>query len=110
MISSQFNIDSSKQSLWIFIIGARDLDRMKERDPIALQSLIRGGILKPPTYPDNLRLMIAYEDDEPELYRLIRAGDLVRLLEYLERGRKWVESGERKKNGVLRFQSKDVKV
>jgi hypothetical protein len=34
-----------------------------------------------------MALVLAYEEEEPELYRLTQAGDLVELLRHLERGR-----------------------
>jgi hypothetical protein len=61
---------------------------MRKADPVTLE--MKGGMLAPARYPNNVSVLVAYEDNEGELYKRIQAGDLMGLLAYLERGRKWL--------------------
>lgn len=83
-------INVGDESFLIIIIERENLDRMREADPITLESKTRGGqILARVANPHNLSIVIAYEEDEVELYKLLRAGDAAAILRYVERGRKW---------------------
>jgi hypothetical protein len=86
MIAAMLNIDEKQQSIVIVVIEADNLARMKQADPITLASIKAGGVLVAPRYPANLSLLIAYEEDDAELYRIARSSNTLDLIEYLERG------------------------
>jgi hypothetical protein len=100
MIKAQLDIHSMKRSILMVVIEPDNLARMMKADPITLEPDREGGVMSPVTYPDNFTVLIAYEDDT-KLYTLARSGDLVAMLQYLERGRKWVESEDGPKNTVV---------
>ena len=90
MIVSRLNFHHNKSSVLIVIIEKDNLDRMKRADPITIEGASRGGKVMPGIlFPDNLSLLIAYEEDDVELYTLAKTGDLSALLHWLERGRKF---------------------
>ena len=99
MILATLNIDDLQQTVVLIVIERDNLERMKKADPITLESVNNRGLLEVPRYPNNLNLLIAYEEDEVELYRLARQGGPGLLL-YLERGRKWREAEDGTKNAV----------
>lgn len=90
MIVSRVNLHSERRSVLIVVMEKSNLDRMKLADPITIESAKKGGKVMPALlYPDNLDLLIAYEEDDVELYKHTKSGDLAALLTYLERGRKY---------------------
>lgn len=89
MIAAMLNIDELQQTIMVVIAETENLDRMKEADPITLESKQKGGILPAPKYPQNFSVLIAYEADQPELYKRVQIGG-PQLLAWLERGRKWI--------------------
>jgi hypothetical protein len=97
MIYAMLNIDATKESIIIVVIEPENLRRMDRADPISIESANRGGLMKVPKYPEALSLLIAYERDD-ELYRLVRDGDLVELLRWLERGRQFIRGLDGKEN------------
>lgn len=90
MIFSQMDIDSLQQSIIVIVIQPENLNRMRKADPVTLEAKVRGGMLMPARYPNNVSVLVAYEDDEGGLYERIRTGGVMGLLEYLERGRQWL--------------------
>jgi hypothetical protein len=86
MIAAVVDIDEKQQSIVIVVIEADNLARMKQADPITLESIKAGGALVAPRYPANLSLLIAYEEDDAELYRIARSHNALDLIKYLERG------------------------
>lgn len=99
MILATINIDELRMTMVLVVIERDNLERMKEADPITLESINYKGLLEVPKYPNNLNLLIAYEEDDEELYRLAQQGGML-LLKYLERGRKWREGEDGTKNAV----------
>jgi DNA-directed RNA polymerase subunit H (RpoH/RPB5) len=90
MIVATVDFPDPDRTVLVVVIEKENLDRMLKADPITLESKQQGGKVMPIIrHPENLSILIAYEEDQPELYRIAQAGDLVRLLTYLERNRKW---------------------
>jgi hypothetical protein len=87
MICAMLNIDPQQKSILFIVIEKDNLDRMKKADPITIESVKSGGILGQPKYPKDFSLLVAYEDDSPELYKLMQKGNPYDILQYLERGR-----------------------
>ena len=98
MVAAILNFDQTQESVMLIVIERDNLERMEKADPITLESVERGGVLMPARYPHQLSLLIAYEKDDAELYRLVRESSMVELLRWLERGRKWIEQEDGKKN------------
>ena len=104
MIMSMVNMPAERRSVLLVVIEKENMERMKEADPVTLESYARGGGLPPPEFPRNLSLLIAYDEDRPKLYALAKdankdAAGVVALIQYLERGRKYIEG----KDGVENF-------
>jgi hypothetical protein len=97
------NMLAEARSVLVVVIEADNLERMKKADPITLESFLQGGGLKPPMFPLNMSVLIAYEDDQPKLYELAREGHTPEgtkaLFDYLERGRVFIEG----KDGLENF-------
>jgi hypothetical protein len=95
MIAAMMNVPETRDSILVVVIEKENLNRMSTGDPATLESLSKGGILPPPMFPLNLSMLVAYEEDETELY--IKAqGDKIKFLQWLERGRKFIKG----KDGV----------
>jgi hypothetical protein len=90
MIMTQLDLPERQQSLLLVVFTSFNLERMAMGDPITLESVREGGLLKPFMYPNNVSLLIGYEPDEVELYRRAN-GDTLELLRWLERGRKFIK-------------------
>jgi len=90
MLMSMINLDRLQQTILLVVIQRDNLDRMKKADPITLESTLAGGLLPPPRYPLNLSILMAYEDDQDEVYRRAR-GDQMEFLKWLERGRVFIK-------------------
>jgi hypothetical protein len=91
MIAAMFSFDEEAKSVLVVVIETDNLERMKTADPITLESISEGGALAPPRYPLNFSILIAYEPDREELYRLAKISPPMELLRWLERGRKFIE-------------------
>jgi hypothetical protein len=89
MIAAMVNIDERQQSVLVVVIEKDNLDRMKQADPITLESIRAGGALVPPRYPLNLSLLLAYEENDAELYRMAKSANSLDFIKYLERGFKF---------------------
>lgn len=99
MIVATIDLPSPDRTVLVMIIEKDNLDRMRVADPITLESRAMGGHVMPKIrHPENLSLLVAYEEDDVELYKLARAGDMIELLRYLERGRKWKPEMDGKEN------------
>jgi hypothetical protein len=86
VIATIFDFEEQEHSVLVLIIEKANLDRMRLGDPITLESRRMGGKVLPTIrFPNNLSLLIAYEEDEIELYRLATKGDARLLMKYLER-------------------------
>lgn len=84
------NLDGLQQSILLVVIEHDNFDRMKKADPITLESTQAGGLLPPPSYPLNLSLLIAYEEDQDDLYRRAKK-NAAEMLKWLERGRVFIK-------------------
>lgn len=88
MITVPINLPGDQRSILLIVIERENLDRMKKADPITLESGSLGGLVMPLVkYPANLSLLIAYEEDDVELYSLARKNDVFAIVEWLERGK-----------------------
>ena len=90
MITTHFDIVNERRSVMLIIIEKDNLERMKQADPITIEGRSLGGQIMPKVmFPENLSLLIAYEEDQDELYRVCRTKNALLILGYLERGRRW---------------------
>ena len=83
MIAAVINDPKLKRTVIVVVIEADNMQRMKKGDPATLEHRNRGGILPTIDYPENYAVLVAYEEDEVELYKKAKTGEL---LQYLERG------------------------
>jgi hypothetical protein len=90
MICAMMNVDELNKSILVVVIEKDNLERMTKADPITLESLNNRGMLPPPKYPLNFSILIAYEEDQDELYKQIRRNN-INLLNWLERGRVFIK-------------------
>jgi predicted GNAT superfamily acetyltransferase len=86
MIVTLINNDEVQQTYLIVVIEPDNLERMRKADPITFQSNRLKGILPEVKYPADLAVLIAYEEDDAELYKLAKDGDFKALASYLTRG------------------------
>jgi hypothetical protein len=91
MILAQLDIDDLQATVLVVVIEADNLARMRKADPVTLESIAQGGLLKPIKYPSKFSLLIAYEEDEVELYKLAQKGG-IGLIEWLRRGYRFDKS------------------
>lgn len=90
MMAVPVNFHDRQYSVFLLIIEKENLDRMKQADPITLEAVSRGGqVLSQIAYPANCSIIVAYEEDDTELYRLVRAGDALALVKYVLRGERF---------------------
>lgn len=90
MIAAVMNFTDLKRTVIVVVIEPENMDRMRQADPITLETQSLGGVLPDIQYPTNYGILIAYEPvDEVELYKRARLGG-GELLSYLERGRKFL--------------------
>jgi hypothetical protein len=87
MICAMLNLDELQRSILFVAIEKENMDRMKQADPITLESIRNGGVLGEPKYPHDFNILIAYEEDEVELYKIAKTGNPALILQFLERGR-----------------------
>lgn len=97
MIVAMLNITELQQSILIVVIERDNLDRMRKADPVTLESIPKGGILKPPLYPLNFSTLIAYEPDAEEL-KAKATGNALEFLQWLERGRVFIQGKDGSEN------------
>jgi hypothetical protein len=99
MVMAMLDIDERKQTVLVIVIEKDNLDRMAKADPITLESVKKGGMLPVPKYPSDFSILIAYEEDDAELYRMAKDGR--NLLYWLERGRKWKPDVDGRSKGFV---------
>lgn len=97
MIAAMLDVNELQQSILFIVIERDNLERMKKADPITLESVSHGGLLPVPKYPQDFSILIAYEEDDDELYRRARAGNTGELIRWLERGRQFIPGLDGKK-------------
>lgn len=78
---------SGDKSLLVVIIEPENLDRMKQGDPITLNTA-EGGFIKG-LNPNNTELVIAYTDDPAPLYEMAKKSDLKGILAHISKGYKF---------------------
>jgi hypothetical protein len=98
MIMAMLDIDASQESILVVVLQPENLIRMQHADQATLESINRGGILPPPLYPKNLSMLVAYEENAEELQKRLEAGNVIRLVQWLERGRQFVDGLDGKEN------------
>lgn len=102
MIVAMLNIDKLQESILVVVIEKDNLDRMRKADPFSLESASRGGIMPAIKYPNKFSMLMAYEEDEVELYKIAGSPDKGDLLRYLERGRKFIQGIDGKEHAFKR--------
>jgi hypothetical protein len=99
MILCAFNNPARQESYLIVVIEKDNMERMKGGDPLTLECASKGGsITKQLRFPSNLNLLIAYEEDDVMLYKLLAEGDGRKIVAYLERNRKFDPKTDGKAN------------
>ena len=91
MVATMLNDHSTKESILVLVLEPANLKRMQEADPVTVETKNNHGILDPPAYPDKLRVMVAYEEDDVTLWQLGRGGSIGDMLRYLTRGWKFTD-------------------
>jgi hypothetical protein len=86
MVLFQVENNFTGESLLVVVIERDNLERMEHADPITLRSARFGGVLGTIEYPDNLRVIVAFESDSGHLYEFLQRQDKNGLLQYLMRG------------------------
>lgn len=94
------------RSVLVVVIEKDNFSRMQCADPITLESSERGGMMPPIKFPENFSMLLAYEEDQPELYRIGATGDSIALLRYLERNRKWEPNKDGVENSSFLYKAK----
>ena len=92
MIATVLNVDPIKESFVVVVIQPDNLKRMRRADPITLETVgakTGGGIMPVVKYPESLSILIAYEEDEPALWKICQSNDPVAMMKYLQRGLKF---------------------
>jgi hypothetical protein len=98
VIIGTLDFDQDKSSVLFVVITPDNLKRLKQADPITLESQKRGGMLTF-KYGNNLSILVAYEEDE-EAMKAMAAKSPIEFLAYLERGRTWNPSEDGKENVI----------
>jgi hypothetical protein len=97
---SMLNLTESKESILVVIMEQENVDRMAKADPITLESISRGGFLPAPEFPEQFSILVAYEPDSKELQARAAVGG-VEFLMWLERGRKWIEGTDGRRDPIV---------
>ena len=87
----------AKSTTLIVVLDKANTDRMVTADPITLHSWSQGGFLPTIEYPENLELIIAYEEEVSKVIDLAYRGKHDDLLKYLGRGYQFIAG----KDGVV---------
>jgi hypothetical protein len=98
MIVTTLNFSNPNRTVLVLILEKANFERMQKADPVTLESKERGGMMPEIRYPENLSMLVAYEEDEDELYQLVRRGNAAQLIAYLERRRTWQPAVDGKQN------------
>ena len=89
-----------QRSILVIVIEPDNLERMKTGDPATLEAISQGGMLQAPTFPQAFGVLVAYEQDDAELYRKAK-GNPLEMLRWLERGRKFIKGVDGKENAFV---------
>lgn len=85
MIVKQYDDKQAHESWLIVVIEANNLPRMRRADPITIQAMALGGVLKPFLFPQQIRLCIAYDENPDRVRKIIANVGAEGLLQYLRR-------------------------
>jgi hypothetical protein len=94
MIATLVNHDELRTSYLVVVIQPDNLKRMRKADPVTLETVAMHGILPVAKYPDRLAVLIAYEEDEEEVYRVATSGSFAEMSKYLTRGYKFLRDDD----------------
>jgi hypothetical protein len=108
MIAAMVNDAKAARSILVVVIEPTNLERMRQADPVTLESRPAGGILLPPLFPMNFSVLIAYEEDTEKLQEMVKE-DGYKALKWLERGRRFDPATDGTKNSFI-IHSEKVKV
>jgi hypothetical protein len=98
MIVATADLTNPNRTVLVLVIEKDNLDRMRKADPITLESRERGGMMPKIRYPENMSMLIAYEEDDAELYKVAKTGNPIEILKFLERNRTWQANVDGKEN------------
>jgi hypothetical protein len=87
-----FDFDEKHISGLVLILEKDNIERMKQADPVTLETVSKGGFLPVPKYPENFMMMIAYEEDTAIVYEFMLKKDYSGMLKHLRRGYKWTDT------------------
>ena len=90
MIAAMVNFDDQKQTILVIVIEPDNFERMKEADPVTLESTTEGGWLQPPQFPFNFSILFGYETNQEELHSKAKTLNPAEFIKWLERGRKFI--------------------
>jgi hypothetical protein len=86
MVITSMNDRKRKCSLLIIVLDGANLSNIREAIPVTLHVPTDAWKGSPSIdYPSNLELLIAFEEDDEEFYRLASANEPEKLLKYLKR-------------------------
>ena len=86
MVIFQAENKAGGESLLVIVIERDNLERMEKGDPITLKSKRMGGLLTAVEKPDNMHVIVAFEQDSSHVYEFLQRQDKMGLLQYLTRG------------------------
>ena len=89
MMVTMVDNDESKETYLVLVLQPDNLKRMRRSDPVTIETTLTGGVLPVAKYPDRLMMLVAYEEDEVELYKIAQSGDFGAMLTFLRRGYKF---------------------
>jgi hypothetical protein len=91
MILVYVDIPEKQRTVLCIVLEKDNLDRMREGDPVTLESPDAGGLLRRPRFPEGLSILVAYLEDSAEFYEIAdkNVGNPRALLRYLEKKRQW---------------------
>ncbi len=91
MFIMNFDDDRAQESYMVVVLEPEQLGRMKQGDPVTIQPMSEGGRMPVIKYPAKFGLLVAYEEQAGECYRLIQSKDYAGLLRHIWRGYKFTE-------------------
>jgi len=86
MLMTLVDNDQDKTSYLVIVLEKDNLERMRHADPMTLETRARGGRLPVAKYPEALRILVGYEEDEETLWKMGQRGNFGEMIEYLTRG------------------------
>lgn len=90
MITAMLDSDEKHESILFIVLEPPAMKRLKDGVATRIQSERSGGLLPAPKYPKALSVVIGYEPDELEAFRMAR-GTTTELQNWMVRGGEFVE-------------------